>query len=357
MTVTPTQTVTFTATYTDTPTFTPTVTFTATDTPVPLPYNLRVEVFNEAGERVAFLAETAVNTVIKDIYFMLNGKYTDTYNPAEGGLDILLPGVLTPEMQDEDTPVVFVWDGTTDGKQPVSNGSYYIRFSMKDEYGTTQTWVKNITVLRAEDYVRVTIYNTAGEMVRRIKTDSPADISISLRTPDTAVVGKDGNKVIISYAEGEYTEWDGKNADGVLVSSGLYEVLVEVNTEDGYKVWASKSITIINDTSDDILGEIKAYPNPVIMNYGPSDEVVFSWGNAVPGKMEIRIYNIAGELIKIAGADMAAGRLEWDLRTQSGQPASTGMYIALFYGVKYTGENEKKYTKVVLIAGNNVINQ
>lgn len=306
---------------------------------------------------MAFLAETAVSGLIDEVFFMLNGKYTDVYDPSEGELEILLSGILTSYMQDEENSVVFVWDGTTDGKQPAANGVYYIRFSMKDEFGTTQTRVKEITVLRGDEYVRVVIYNTAGEIVRTIKTDSPGDISISLQAPDTAVVGKEAEDIIISYAEGEYAEWDGKNSHGIMVSSGLYEVLVEVNTEDGFKVWASKTITVINDTSEEILGEIKAYPNPVIINYDPADKIVFSWGNAVPGKVEIKIYNIAGELVKTVKADMAAGKAEWDLRTQSGQPASTGMYIAVFYGIKDTGENEKKYLKITLIAGNNMTNQ
>jgi len=333
---------------TNTPT--PTVTLT----PVPFPYVLKIEAYNEAGERVKLICEVRISENIGDLYMRVNGKDAEVYDPfdmdASGNinpLEFIMPGLMTPD-QLGGIEIKFAWDGSNDNGQALTNGLYYIKISVKDEYGHLETTNREVQLIRSEEYVRINIFNTAGELVRRIEERKATAGRISLGIEDVMIIGKDNPGVLINYADGASIMWDGKNNEGKMVSSGVYEIQVEVKTGDGFKTEASKSVTILNDSGNDSLGEVKAYPNPYYVIPELNIPMTITWANAGPGKVRVKIYNVAGELVKEFKADRAAGSLMWDAKSAGGASISSGVYIIYIEGQKDSGEKEVKKLKVVV---------
>ena len=199
----------------------------------------------------------------------------------------------------------------------------------------------------SEEYVRINIYNTAGELVRRIEERKATAGRISLGIEDVMIIGKDNPGVIINYSDGASIMWDGKNNEGKMVSSGVYEIQVEVKTGDGFKTEASKSVTILNESGNDALGEVKAYPNPYYVIPELNIPMTIAWQTR-PRTVRVKIYSIAGELVKEFKADRAAGSLMWDAKSAGGASISSGVYIIYIEGQKDSGEKEVKKLKVVV---------
>jgi hypothetical protein len=96
------------------------------------------------------------------------------------------------------------------------------------------------------------------------------------------------------------------------------------------------------------LSNIKAVPNPVIVNsgFGSSDDsqVMFTH---LPAKCEISIYTVAGSKVKTVRHNASAndGYAYWDLRNEHGQDVAYGLYVYVV-----TTPDDKKFTgKVMLI--------
>lgn len=78
---------------------------------------------------------------------------------------------------------------------------------------------------------------------------------------------------------------------------------------------------------------IKAFPNPYYgINRAETDRVNrFITFNHLPDKATIRIFNLAGVLVRVLEKNDAAGStqfMNWDLQNSNGLPVASGMYIA-----------------------------
>ena len=353
VTLTSTPTVTFTITLTNTfsPTNTPTP--TATLTPVPLPYMMHIDIYNSAGEKVKTVAAAGISDLIEDVILLINGLESATINPHAEDVVIKFPGVQTSDQQGGDFAAEYPWDGTSDSGQKVSNGAYYIKISIANEYGSVDTRIVDIQVLNKEEYVRINIFNTAGELVHRIEAPTLFGTAVSLGLEETALIGNK-SKVIINYAPGQSIEWDGRNAEGRLVDSGLYEVQVEIKTGDNYSILASKTITIIKEGNGELLGEVRIFPNPHFVTNGPLTPVTIAWSAITQGTARIKIYNIKGELIRKFGVELNKGYIQWDLTSAGGEVVSGGLYICRIEAQKDTGERENRTLKLAVVVGNNL---
>jgi flagellar hook assembly protein FlgD len=278
----------------------------------------------------------------------VNNKVTSVFDPTTQKLDINFPNLQTPGQLGANMTSVFAWDGKNDNGQVINNGEYYAKISVTNQFGIEETRMEEVQVIQSADYVRVSIYNSAGELVQRIEQPKGTTSPISLGMEDVNVLGKDGGKINITYAPGQTISWDGRNAQGRLVDSGLYEVHVEDKAEGSYVIEASKTITIINQTGV-ILGEIKALPNPVRLDDGTPRMVKITWSGRDNGSVSLKIYNEAGELIREIGSKLMDGQAIWNLSTNSGSPVSGGLYICIMDAKKDSGENEKKRIKIAVI--------
>ena len=86
----------------------------------------------------------------------------------------------------------------------------------------------------------------------------------------------------------------------------------------------------IETAREDALRQIKAFPNPFYgPNYSeaelPEFAVTFSH---LPRRAVIRIFNLAGNLVRVLEKDSDSQFFKWDLRNASGRFVASGLYIA-----------------------------
>jgi flagellar hook assembly protein FlgD len=331
------------------------------------PYLLEIQAYNEAGELVKIIAQTTTNAPVTGFDTYVGTTQTSSFNAAATpGMTFRINNVWTPDKNGPGvTYVDFPWDGTNQNGQDVGQGVYYIKMSVVDEFGHTVSIIKDISLVRSEEYTRLSIYNSAGELVRRITDyNQIASTSIDLSGMDDPIYVGTGALVPLKIGPSASVSWDGKNSEGNTVANGIYEVQVEIKTADGYKVVSSRSITVMATDDQSVLTDPsnakafpKVYPNP--MTYMGDDfttqTATIEWFAAVPGRITIRIYNVAGELVKSIPADLAAKSVKWDVRTEGGESLASGLYVFVLQARTLDGKTETRMTKWSLIkrmAGN-----
>lgn len=275
------------------------------------------------------------------------GNTAAVFNPSDGSAEIRLYGMNLPGQDDEHTS--YYWNGTNQQGQPLTAGAYYISIKVTDEYGATQTNILEVNIVRADKYIRLSIYNSAGETVRQFEVEPLPGESAALAVADVSYAGSAGQPVSIEYAPGKFINWDGTGIDGVLVAGGVYEVKIEQQFEDGYRTMLTKSITVLTERAMALIEDLKAVPNPIMPGGSSGERVEFTWSSPYSGRMEMKIYNNAGELIRKLHAGLAGGSVRWDLKTTGGQTVSSGVYAVIAEGIKDTGEKEKQILKSVII--------
>jgi flagellar hook assembly protein FlgD len=317
------------------------------------PYIITLSVYNEAGERVKVIASTTADAPVSSLEFYIEGTTTTTSAISYGsGLDIYLRNVETA--QTEGTGVtIFTWKAINEQSQLIDQGVYYIKVETTDPYGHTSTFIKDITVVRVEEYVELNIYNNAGELIRKIKQKKTGlTPSVKLDLQDTIYLSKTQNNILIQYGPGvgENIVWDGKNQEGEIVSNGVYEVQVIIKTQEGTVLEASKKVVVLRE--DKIYFDtVKAYPNPATTNLENFPYMTFEWtlAGAETGEISIKIYNIAGELVRHITGDLSAGSLQWDMKTDNGKFVARGIYICIIEGRNSEGYRDMKILKVGIL--------
>ncbi|MBP7793270.1 MAG: hypothetical protein KA120_09465 [Candidatus Goldbacteria bacterium] len=356
-TTTPTATHTYTdtATETNTNTSTPTLTITpswsATPTPVNYPYILTITIYNEAGEIVKIIASEAVSAPVTSVVYYAKGVTNPEVISSNSEFEIRLPRVETPSTFGNGS-TSYYWDATNAQSQEVGGGVYYVKIDTKDVYGHITTIIKDITVMRVEEYVELNIYNSAGEIIRSIRKEkktSGGAVTLN-ELGGKLIFTKEGEEQLIKYGNniGDYIYWDGKNQGGEIVSSGIYEVQVILkNVESGIVSEASKTVTVLREGKV-YIGELKAVPNPYVKGSGGIIRFEWTLQGAETGTVTIRIYNVAGELIKRLEGYLAAGAINWDLKTEDGNDATRGIYIAVMEAKNSEGYKDRKIIKFAI---------
>lgn len=260
-----------------------------------------------------------------------------------------MPGVETPDTAGTGNTTL-EWDVRNDQGQYVTSGVYYIKIEQVDDYGHIRTFTHEMSVFRADSYVMVDIFNSAGELVRRIldpdQTAIPSNIGIRMNDL-YAIDANTGGQIDVVYSNeiGDRIVWDGKNSHGVVVSSGSYEIQVTVKTELSESVTASKRITVLSDRKE-YLDELVIAPNPYTAPGQGYTEI--RWGflaGAETGKAFVYIYNIKGELIRRLTAPLGAGLVRWDLTSTGGYNVTTGVYLVVVETKNETGQINRKKQK------------
>lgn len=279
-----------------------------------------------------------------------NGNPISAFDPSSGPAELRLSGANLPGGA---AGISYYWDGENDGGQPLNSGDYFISVKVTDEYGAVQTHSVELKILGADKFIQLSIYNSAGEIVRRFEVEPQTGELAGLAAPEVSYVGGNGQVVTIQYAPGKFINWDGTGIDGVLVSGGVYEIKLEQQFDDGYHTMSAKSISVFTTRNLEILTGLKAVPNPVISGSGSGDRVEFMWNSPYSGRIEFRIYNISGELVSRLRAGLASGYSRWDMKS-GGKEVSSGVYTVVCDAVTDTGEHQRVFIKSVVIrAGSN----
>jgi hypothetical protein len=346
------------STFTSTPTSTPSCTASSTPTasvtvdPTVTPtagvflYLLTISLYNEAGELVKTIASVMANGHVSQIIYMADGVTDPAYVTDASPLVIIIPGLETTATQGAGS-TSFTWRPVNQQSQDVSQGVYFIKIEIKDSYGHVNTWSKAVAVQRFDPYVEMNIYNSAGELIRRIRKDnSVLPRSLSLDVPDLLT----DSPVVVRYGEGpdEYFLWDGKSQEGSAVSNGVYEVQLVMTTDKGTMFEASKTLSLLRAVTRYLNG-FMILPNP---GYGMDSLITFKWtfaSGTETGMASVFIYNLAGELVRRLKGSLQAGSISWDLKTGRGAAVSSGLYTAVLEGRNANGYADIKTEKLVLI--------
>ncbi len=90
------------------------------------------------------------------------------------------------------------------------------------------------------------------------------------------------------------------------------------------------------------LEKIRVVPNPYFVSSSFDNQIMF---NNLPDKCEIKIFNVAGDLIKTINHRGETGATFWDLKNQAGLAVAYGLYV---YVVK-TDDGKKQIGKFTVV--------
>ncbi|MGE5400877.1 MAG: T9SS type A sorting domain-containing protein [Ignavibacteriales bacterium] len=110
----------------------------------------------------------------------------------------------------------------------------------------------------------------------------------------------------------------------------LYLFVNHINTEQDAWTFTSKTVTVSAEDAKADVEKINVYPNPY---YGANSEELNKYQKFVtfshmPQTATIRIFNLAGQLVRTIRKDSPDQFQKWDLATDSGLPIASGIYIA-----------------------------
>jgi hypothetical protein len=109
--------------------------------------------------------------------------------------------------------------------------------------------------------------------------------------------------------------WDGKNAHGAYVASGSYTLLLE---KDGGRVF-SRGFTVLRSPESDPLEGVLILGSP----YRGTAPLRLRFAAPLPAALELRLYNLAGELAGSWGSPAGAMELSLDPKL-----LAAGIYLA-----------------------------
>lgn len=280
--------------------------------------SLEVTIFNSAGEIVRHLYNGASQNFAGG--FQLSENVL-----TEGGTTdaVLTMGGLTQNGSNQVN-----WNGTNDGGQMVSGGIYTIQMLLKDPFGKTQSWTKNLSVLSEAPPQSICIYNSAGELVATLPTSAVTKNIISSfgfggNGKTAFVVGAgSGIPLMLEDVNGKphADSWNGKSNSGQYVASGSY--LAQLTEESGGEtILMTKGFEVLGVPSGNF--SVIEGPNPV--THGDPQMVFALSGVATGDTVVLRLYDLDGELVAWASAPAGSSRLVMPVNLRWGD----GIYLAV----------------------------
>jgi hypothetical protein len=267
-----------------------------------------VAVYNSAGELVAMLAQGL------GLYQEPTGLALQQAVISAGQADgLMLVG----------TGVQLSWSGVNAQGQLVDPGTYEVMAQIRDSFGKVDTLNTSITVLRAPGSTQVSIYNSAGELVRHWLLPASGD---ALPTRIVAPGSEDfvPGAAPLGLAWGaqswDLVAWDGTDQQGLRVQSGVYTVQVLRSDGSGSTGNLSEQVMVIDPPAAG-MGPVVVAPNPA----GPGTRQVKLVAVLPAGVRELKawVYDLAGERVAQL-SQQSPGLLVWDLGG-----SANGVYIAV----------------------------
>ncbi len=102
------------------------------------------------------------------------------------------------------------------------------------------------------------------------------------------------------------------------------------NTPADVFTFTAPAVSVDNDLAKQDVALINVYPNPYL-GFNPQEinrYARFVTFNHLPQKATIRIFNLAGVLVRTLVKDDATQFAQWDLNNSADFPVSAGMYVA-----------------------------
>ena len=187
----------------------------------------------------------------------------------------------------------FSWDGFNANGQIVLPGVYTVEFTEIGVQPPIQ-YVVEVTVLPAPIEGKVTVFNSAGEVVQSFSPVAGEAEFLNLSAP--AFVPKIGGGVSIAWGSGTESsvQWNGLSAAGTPVAAGVYRV--EISTQQpGGSVKTLDGFVQVLGVSGQLLDGFLAAPNPLA---GRGQALYLDAPGLGPqDSLRVSLYNLLGQLV------------------------------------------------------------
>ena len=335
---TPTGTVT--PTCTSSPTFTQTYTVTVTPsvtlTPVPEPFSISVAVYNTAGEKVRALYQGSIQALPASV------SLSATVLMDGAPVLIYFTGYL------DNLSHTLSWDGSNDQGQAVSSGDYLVAINWRDSNGAAITLASQVMVVRTQSTQSVAVYSPAGERVATLPARNIGQL-VDFTLPDGPSFvspaegqGGAGLRVLLKAADGQQalTYWDGRNASGAAVSSGVYLLELQSQQAGGEALQVERSVMLLRGP-----GRLSArgalVPNPA----GAGTASVTLEYHAISGCVaSAQVFDLSGSRVCQVQSSSATGRLSIPI-----QSLSAGVYLVRFAQVQGGAVQASSMLKLAIV--------
>lgn len=166
----------------------------------------------------------------------------------------------------------------------------------------------------------VTVYDASGRAVRTVVDRMIGAAPVLARVePDPGTPGV----IVFVLSDGTRIVWDGRDAAGAPVPNGVYTVRVTDRLPDGRESVTTAGFAYTRPFMD-VIESAALVPNPA------TESVWLSYRLASTAAIvDVRIYNVAGELVFKTTVNGAARQYRWDLRNADGRRVTDGMYIVV----------------------------
>jgi len=163
----------------------------------------------------------------------------------------------------------------------------------------------------------INIYNASGVLVRTLTlaTAGPAGgLQFS-----TALFQADGLATVSISGSGLSFAWNGRDSAGQLVLTGEYTIQLLIYQKDGSVTQQWGQLTVEAKQGGTLFGH--AWPNPA------RDTAHLSMSVPVGSNLDIRLYDLVGELVRETWQVKEAKDTVVSLVSSSGRPLANGIYI------------------------------
>jgi hypothetical protein len=305
-----------------------------------MPVQMLVSLYNSAGERVRMLFDGRVQYAASDLD--LSGS-------------LLLTGMVPVGLNLHGAAYSgsgsLAWDGANDAGQSVASGTYTFKVEFAKPDGSIVAVIKTVQVQNVDGQQTLEVFNSAGELVARHSLSGAAAEGNSLRLGSATLVtgsladgsamgGLDIYMKTPAGPEALWT-WDGRNAQGAWVNSGVYTLQLTHTYPGGRREVEVKSFTVLRGLDGDLPGgQVVAVPNPVRGEASPT----LRFAPAPGFGLEARLYNLAGEAVGQVQGDAGTGSL-----TFGGPDLASGTYVAVLRFTEGGGQRRLVRLKVAIV--------
>ncbi len=194
----------------------------------------------------------------------------------------------------------------------------------------------------------VAIYDETGRLIRTLEDVHVAAAVTVVRVGDGSghLAAEAGQPVLVTLSDGSTVSWDGRDAGGGLAPNGIYSARATSELPDGRSEVTSASFTMTH-VYGHLITAAAMVPNP-------ADDVAwiaFTLASS-SATLDIKVYNVSGELVHRGTAPGTARSYRWPLRNQLGTPVAEGMYAVVIEAFDpATGDRQREVMKLAVSHG------
>lgn len=306
-----------------------------------MPNQLKVSIYNSAGERVLTLFDGVTEFI--PVSLSLSGSLLAA---GQGSVSLNM-GTATVNGQGS-----LAWQGNNDTGQYVESGMYYYKVEFTDPFGTVSATILSVNVLKTTGVTMLEVFNSAGELVasKDLSKSAPgatdfAPLGHSFSpSNDPSEAPSTGNSMRFEIQKKgggtDIWDWNGRNASGALVESGTYTVRLTTTQQGGQQSAVLRSVTVVKNGLNQVNPAPYFPQNPL----PPSGILELRYLPQPNGIASARLNNVAGELVALGTDPFQSGRIGFS----KGNLAS-GIYLVEFELLQGRGVLYRKLLKVSIL--------